>query len=209
MKDLNSIKWFGRGDTQTKINEKTGEVEHRIVSEYPAWYFDVQIEQLEEEIASKERDVAAGRIKGDMSLWMADLEKQKFNLKRILEDKPNLTGNDKDELKKVYDDLSGKISDAMETRLDMHRGTVNAQRTFRKLNDKTVPVSTRQHMMYKNLGINPVKGKISVKDAERAYKIIGRSLGENTMTERLRKDHGQRSYSIPRSLEEMEQDSPR
>jgi len=53
------------------------------------------------------------------------------------------------------------------------------------------------------MGITAQGGKISRNQASRAYKIIGKVLGENTNVEKLRRDRKTGTYSIARTLQEM------
>jgi hypothetical protein len=143
-----------------------------------------------------------------MVQFKTDLEKKKLNLKKIEESIPNIDDKTKDELGNIYLDLGKKIKDFMPSRSDMEKGIVNIHRQFKLETEPTVPINSKNYKMFKEMGITPRNNKISGKEATKAFKLIGKVLNEETNVEFLRKDHGQRTMRLSRTLEEMEQDTP-
>lgn len=182
---LQEVEFFGA------VDRKDGRPDGRICSEYPAFYFDTHIRDMEEEVARKERALDAGMISpAHVASQRAEVKQERERLDAIKKSSVNLTGKTKDEAVKVYKDLEGKIGDSMFTRTDMEKGLADAHEELRRQKVPRIDVKGYTKLFH-NMGIPITKGKASRDQCAKVYKILGKALGENTNTERLRKDtHG-------------------
>lgn len=194
---LEDVKFFGEAD------RKGRHADGKITSEYPAWYFDAQTEDLQEEIEHKQRQIAQGLVPpSEMPYAREALKKQEETLERIMS-KPKLTGKDKDEAAKFYESLSEQICDSMPSRSDMKKGLADAHEEVRRMTTPIINVRGQTKLLA-NMGIEAKGGKVSRNQAAKAFKIIGRVLGEPTNIEYLRKDFNHGTFHPERSIEEME-----
>ena len=195
---LEEVQFFGAAD------RKGRHADGKITSEYPAWYFVAQTEDLTEEIEHKTRSIKMGLIPpSELPYAQEELRKQETMLERI-KSKPELKGKDKDDAAKIYKHLSEQIGDTMFSRSEMKKGLVDAHEEVRRMTDPIINVRGQTKILA-NMGINAKGGKISRNEASKAFKIIGRVLGEATNIEYLRKDFNHGTFHPERSLEEMEQ----
>jgi len=174
------IKFFGKVDYN-----KHG----RISSEYPAWYFDTHIDTLKESINRKKRAIERGDIPpSELPYARVELEKEERRMDEINESKPKFTDKQVDTIAKVHETLGRDIRDSMFTREDMMRGTASPHEENRRENRPCIEVKGQVLEALEQCGIKHDNGKISRNQAAKAYKILGKSIGANTMVERLRKD---------------------
>jgi len=194
---LESVQFFG------SVDRKDRKPDGRIVSEYPAFYFTTHIDDLEERLASNKRAIASGLINPQaIPELRAEIEKDSVRLAEINKSHIKLTGKDKDEAANLYKELGDKIQDSMFSRSEMMKGLANPHDELNRRITPTIPVG-KHGEVFKNMGITPVKGKVSRTQAARVFKILGKVLGENTNIEHLRRDvkHGTYRPDVP--LEEM------
>jgi len=177
---MKDIEFFG------PMDRKEGKPEGVITSEYPAWMHDFQIEELEESINRKERSLAEGSIPSEyVANSREELKREKDKLGLIKKSKPKLTATQKDKLYNDYKELGSAIRDYMFTRSDMMRGTADAHEEVARMTKPSIPVSPE---IARICNLRPVKGKVSRNDASKAWKMIGKVLGEATNAETLRRD---------------------
>jgi len=183
----NGIQFFG------ELDRKGKQADGAIASEYPAWYFITNLENLKEEIANDERRL--GRLKAQKifdpeqhARMEEDLQGRKEKYERAVNSRPKLGATQKDEVWRAYQNLGGEIREALFTRSQMNIGSVDPHEEVRRMTEARIPVTSLSPELAKNLGVKVQNGKISRSQAERAWKILGRSLGEETNIEALRKD---------------------
>ena len=194
---LESVEFFG------SVDRKDGKPDGRITSEYPAFYFTTQIDELAENIARNERAIESGAINPQsVPELKAEIKRDKQRLSEINKSHIKLTDTDKDEAAALYKNLADQIQDSMFTRSDMMKGLANPHDELKRMKTPLRPVG-KNGKVFKKMGINPVKGKVSRTQAARVFKILGKVLGENTNTEYLRKDHKYGTYKSDVPLEEM------
>ena len=201
---LRDITFFGAADRVGKTTQG------KIASEYPAWYHDVRIDNLEQEIAENERKMApeyVGLEESEKAKLRATTAQLKQMHTAIIASKPNLSAKDKDELAATYQYLSEQISDSMYSRSEMNKGLANAHEEARRMK-KPIISADKFVMAARKMGIEIPKGqkKISRDQATKVWKICGKLLGEETNAESLRKDYKHGTFHPDRSLEEMERD---
>jgi len=197
MSVLDKIQFFGDVDRRHK------RADERIASEYPAFYFPTKLEELKENIDKTKRQISMGLIPAsELPYAKAELEKSEKRLKEIKSSLPKLSGKEKDALAKVYGELGEQIADAMFTRTAMKKGLADAHEEARRMSEPIIKVGDAGKM-FENMGITPVDGKVSRNQASRAWKIIGKVLGESSNTESLRRDMKTGVYMAEKSLEEI------
>ena len=195
-KELNDIQFF------SSIDRKGKRADGAITSEYPAFYFYTHYEELQESTDKQQRQVDLGLVPAsELPRIKAELKRNNDRLAEIQEANPKL-GPEKDAVHKLYKELEESISDSMYTRSDMQKGLVDAHEEARRMVDPIIPIKGNEKFFH-NMGITARNGKVSRNEASRAYKIMGKALGENTNTERLRRDRNTGTFSIGRTLQEM------
>ena len=177
------IHFFGEID----LNNEGGRI-----SDVPSWCFDVHIDEMEESINRKRRQIEMGIVAQDSIHSMKEeIRSEQERLDRIKNSKPTLTGNQKDKCYNSYKLLGERIRDSLPTRKELEQGLVSAHDELRRMKDKHISISPE---IAKACMVKPVNGKISGDEANKCYRILGAALGEPTSTERLRKDGGGESY---------------
>lgn len=174
-----AIEFFG------KVDRKEG---GKIKSQYPAWFFDKQMEELKESIDSKKKYLKSKVVPLDaLPNYEAELERDEQLLKDIVDSKPKLTDNEKDNLKSFRERISKGIADSMFTNTDMDKGFASPNEEADRMVNPIIDVREKDIEVLKDLGIEHTNGKISRNKAAKAYQIISKLLGEDTNVERLRK----------------------
>ena len=183
------IQFFGEVD----LNEKGGRI-----SDVPSWCLDVHIDEMEEGINRKRRQLEMGIVAQESAHMMREeikMEQERLDL--IKAGKPELTGNQKDKCHSAYQRLAERIRDTQPTRKEMNDGLVSAHDELKRMKDKHISISPE---IAKACMVKPVHGKISGDEAAKCYRILGAALGENTSTERLRRDGGGEAYKSMEAL---------
>jgi len=87
----------------------------------------------------------------------------------------------------------------------MQKGLVNPHEEARRMVNNIISVDEAHGGLFKNMNILPQDGKITRNQAAKAFKIIGKLLGEPTNIEYLRRDKAYGTYHSEKSLSELEQ----
>jgi len=189
MEEEGKIRFFGEVD----LNEKGGRI-----SDIPSWCLDVHIDEMEEAIGRKRRQIEMGIIPQEQIYSMKEeIRMEQERLDKIKDGKPVLTGTQKDKCYSAYKKLAERISETLPTRKEMNDGLVNAHDELRRMKEKHISISPE---IAKACMVKPVAGKISGDEANKCYRILGAALGENTSTERLRRDGGGEAYKTMEAL---------
>lgn len=196
-KILDDINFFGSVDRKGKRDDGA------VTSEYPAFYFHTQFDELKEETEKQERQLALGLVPPSEAPYIkAEIARNKERLLDIQKANPKLEGRQKDAVYNMYKELAEQISDSMYTRTEMKKGLSDAHEEARRMSQPIISIKGNEKFFH-NMGITATGGKITRNQASRAYKIMGKALGENTNTERLRKDRKTGTHQIERTLQEM------
>jgi len=196
---LDKIEFFGA------VDKKGKHADGKVTSEYPAWYLDTHIQELQEEINKYENSIKNNLIpEKEMPRSREEVKRLKERMTLIIKSKPKITGKDLDTLNGIYKDLTGQIGDSMFTYTEMQKGLVSAHEEARRMINPIISVNSECASILPQLGIKPQDGKISRNQAGKVIKIIGRLLGERTDTEYFRKDQAYGTYRGGRSLAELE-----
>lgn len=172
------VKFFG------KVDRKEG---GKIKSQYPAWFFDKQIDDLKESIESQERLIKSGAAREVSQDMEARLERDKQRYKDILESRPELSEGDKDELNKRYKEFGSKIQESMFTHTDMEKGFASPNEEAHRMSDPIIEIKDKGVEILKECNVIPIDGKVSRNQLTKAWQIIGKALGESTNAETLRR----------------------
>ena len=183
-KEMNGPIFFGEIDR----NEKG-----QIKSEYPAYYFETQTEELQSEIREAERRLARlGEFDifelGQRQLMQKDINQKKKKYNAIVKSKPKLKGVDKDKIYKTYKALGQEIKDALFTKSSMSLGTASPHEEAKRMTEHEMSVQSISPEMAASLNLKIEDGKVSRTALERTWKICGKILNEATNVEVLRRD---------------------
>lgn len=175
------VKWFSEVDLNSK---------GKPASDFPARYFDVHIQELQEEVdgLQKQLDLDIHRGK-DLLRIRKELATKKGRLDSINESKATFTPIVKDKIHKVAGELGERISESMFTRDANDKRLVDAHEEARRMSTPCIAVKSEiEADYYKQAGVPIIDGKVSRNHAEIAYKIMMKSVGEGSVnTEMLRR----------------------
>jgi hypothetical protein len=177
-----AIKFFGKLD-----ENRAG----RRVSEYPAWYFDVHIEELKEAIARGKRSLNRGEVPPDqVAVVKAEIERDEQKMNEIEHYQPQLSVGEREKLMKLYkEELCPMISASLFTRNQMQKGLAPAHEEAKRMVQPVIEVKSEL------LGelLVAAGGKLENKKTSRnalakVFKLVGKLLNEPTNIEVLRID---------------------
>jgi hypothetical protein len=161
----------------------------KIISEFPAWYFDQQKDELERGIAQDELALDQEAIPYPAKAKFREkLSQRKERLGKIEEETPKLRGSEKDAIFKMREEMGGSIGDAHFTRSQREKGLADAHEEVRRMTEPIIRVtSEHQAGFIKDCGITIRDGKITRNEAEKVYKIASKMLEQPTDIEYLRR----------------------
>lgn len=179
----------------------------KIKSSYPSWYFTSKVRDLEEDIEDLKRrletaDDFTGEARALVPQMRKELAEKQHQYEKIVSSRPQLSGKQKDELAKFWEEIGNDIRESFFARSDMLKGLVDPYEEAARMVERRIDASGKMELLSK-MGIKPVDGKISRNEAAKAWKIAGRLLGENTHVEALRRDKVTGTYHSERRLEEL------
>jgi hypothetical protein len=180
------IKFFGEVDIHP--------TKKHISSEYPAWYFDRNLDTLKEETEQLERALKRSDIPAEkIADVRAQYEKMKGQYEQILSSIPKLDGTAKDAVHKARKVLAAEIKDGYFTRTQMQKGTADAHKEADRMSVPMVPVRPEFAEYLRASNVPIVDGKVTRDGLVKAWKITGKLLNrhggdEETNAEILRRD---------------------
>jgi hypothetical protein len=199
---MGDIVFFGIEDRRNAFDESgartVDDSNGRIGSEYPAWMQDSQIESMQEDISSMEREIGRGVVDRDqIDRMRAEVKRKKHKLERIINSKPDLRGGDIDKIHNITKNLKSEIQDYQFTKSQMDMGTVRAEDEADRMSVKAIPLDRVgiDPGMAKELNLHPENGKVTRTEMEQAYRILSRSIGERGSSEDLRRDYVSARYA--------------
>jgi len=169
------IHWFGEVD----MNERSG----LPGADYPSYYFDPQIRDLENEVRSMERQIEDGVYTGkDLRNFKERYQQRKARLDQILASKPVLEGPIKDKVKKARKDLGQLIRESMFTYSSMNRMTDDPQIEANRMEGPCIEIKDPVVAEFvQQRGFRITRGKISRNAACVIHKVMGKVLGEEIL----------------------------
>ena len=174
------IKWLSEVD----LNDKG-----KVASDYPAWYFDVHVKELEEDVRSLENGIDEGVYIGKRRRdAVKQLETKKSRLEKIRSSKPKLEGPNKDRVARSFKELGDKIRESMFSYDASWKQTADAHMEAERMVSPCIAVNDDVAGSFiKERGMRVVDGKISRNDASIIWKTMAKSLGEQPDVEGLRR----------------------
>ena len=168
------IQWF----TEVDYNSK-----REIAANYPAWYFDVQLNELNEEIHVLEQGIEDGfyeaRFIKEARKKLKE-KKERYNI--ILEGKPKISGMKKDEVYRAVQEFEKSILDSKftwEECWNVKKHHADAHEEARRMVTPCIKVTNRIVADFaKQAGMRMENGKISRNDAINACAVLAKSIGE-------------------------------
>ena len=180
-----AVEFFSAVD---KVDGPTGK--GQIASTLPAWYFEKNIRDLEDDIRQTKRRLDSGQIAHNKEAQVkVELRRKEKKLASLKDAKPVVDDKTRDVFAKVHDEMSESLSAAMYTREEEKRGTVNPARLADLMSKPSIKVSGKVAEMAASNGFPVSKdGKMSMTDLSIIWKSTGRILEKETNTEVLRRD---------------------
>jgi len=174
------MKIFGSVDRDSK---------GKITSEFPAWYFDQQKDELERGIAQDEMSLDQEAIPYPArARFREKLAQRKERLSKINEETPKLKGSEEDAMMKMRQEMGESIGEAHFTRSQREKGLADAHEEVRRMTEPVIKVKNENQAQFiKECGINIRDGKITRNEAEKVYKIASKMLEQPTDIEYLRR----------------------
>jgi hypothetical protein len=174
----------------SKIDMKTTDGKTRVVSEYPAWYFDHIKEELQENIRQNKFILENDRgITREKRIEVSQqLERMESKFSEIEGGVPEMNAVDKDKVAKARVDLTKQIKDSLFSRSQMQKGLADAHKEAKRMTEPCIKLSPEAEEVASWCGVKASGGKLNRNDATRVWKIVGKYLGEETNIEAYRKD---------------------
>lgn len=163
----------------------------RIASEYPAWYYDVHIENLKESIGKAKRALDRGAVQPEMvPVMRVEIERDEAKLSEIENYQPKLSVAEREKLQKLYkEELCPLISQSLFTYTQMQKGLAPAHEEAKRMIKPVLEVNSPMLAeMVEAVGGKLIGKKASRNDVAKVFKLVGRLLGEATNVEVLRRD---------------------
>jgi hypothetical protein len=160
-----------------------------VKSEYPAWYWDTQLEELEREVSERRSSISRGIIPSEaMPRYRGDLEAKEARLTKIKEESPRPSQEEKDKLSKMIKEMQERIKESNWKRSEMERGLVDAHEEAKRMSEPCIPIrSDTEKNWAEQCYCRIIDGKVTRVDFERMYKIASKLIGEPTDIEYLRR----------------------
>lgn len=188
--------------------------QEEIISSFPAWYFRNHIREIERKI-----DQCSHILNGDPNIYSTEAktiaryekEKYKSQLEAIMEGKPKFSQlgvKSRDYLAKFYQWAGKVIGDEMPTRSEMMGGSsgkyvFDVHEHLKREEEKRLAIIDYADIA-RACNRQIVKDKISLKDLQVMWKIVGRLLDEQTNVEVLRRDEVGRIGYKDRPIDELD-----
>lgn len=171
--------------------------EGKTKSEYPAWYYNQQKDDLEESVRHKKSMLDQDLVPAsERNITRERLKQESTRLDQIEASSPRFTEKEIDDVNKMVKTSGGvnsgtlsiKIADLMYRRSELERGTTDAHEEARRNINPCVKLDEKEIDFAKacEIPISP-EGKVTLKGASKMWKIGRRIVGDISNTEVLRK----------------------
>lgn len=164
--------------------------DNKIASEFPAWYQERQMENLQEHIDQIDRGIRSGRFSSDeIHEHKAEKARLEARMDSILKSRPNPSDSERDTLRKYYKSFGSKIQAALFTRSEMQLGLASAHEEAKRMKKPCISLTPEECSIAISCNVMPDKNKMVSRDgAAKVFKLLGRILGEPANVEHLRLD---------------------
>lgn len=165
-----------------------------ITSQYPAWYSAIRLDDLEETVARKARELDSGLVPPNkIPEAREELKREQEKLEAVKDSKPVLDDKSKDTLYASYKQLSKLIKDTLFSYDEMHKNLASPHEEANRMKKPIIEVKNENLKgLAEACGVslkkrNDKKGSFITRDgASKMFKIAGNLLGEATNIEVLR-----------------------
>lgn len=168
----------------------------RIKTDYPGFYFDQNIDDLEETIRQRASVIEDTSIpKAEREIAKTRYTEEKTRLEQIQAARPNLSGEELDWINKCAKEAGKLLSDAMPTYSEMEKRLIDAYKISKIMDQPSIDISKDTDLVQwvRCLGKSPNhRGYISFTNLSICWKIARKLLDMPSNIEELRKDS--RSY---------------
>ena len=198
---VGDIKFFGRPDMV--LDKESGE--WKVSSSYPAWYFERHIGMLREDYDRCERALQWAE-QAEVPNLKASMERIKKRIKEIEESRPILNDRLRNLCGKLYQKCRAAIQESLFSRSDMLKGLADPHEELRRQKE---PIFSgfndrgEEGALFKLMNISHVSGKFSRDQLGKAYKILGKLIGEDINVERLRRDESTGTFRPEKSMYQL------
>lgn len=173
VKDDNDIQFF----TEADYNDKG-----KIAVDLPAWYFDKNIQELEENINTLTRQINDGVYTGTKK---RDAERRlnlcQGKLDKINEGTPQLKGQIKDKVASSCKELGDRIADSWFSYDSHWKQTADPHEVAKRINTPCIEIKDQAvYSFAKQRGMEIKNGKISQNNANLVWKSMRKLLGDST-----------------------------
>jgi hypothetical protein len=172
--------------SESDLDPKTG----RVKSMYPAWYDTRMVQELEEDVLTREIALETGQVpRGSVTEFKENLEKAKEKLKKIQDmTLVDDAKNNKDDIDKIVTKLGKVLGEELPTGRTCEKNLVDSNMEYRKMTDKYLKVADENTAeFFKACNVEIKDGKVSREDMAVAWKIGTKFLGGYSNIEMLRK----------------------
>ncbi len=193
---LEDVVFFGPVDRQGR------RLDGRISSDWPAWYFDVHVDELKSEIEDQQRSLDMGLIHPtEVEITKRRIKEKKARMDEIVSSKPKLKPIQKDRLHLLTEEWGEIIKDSMFTRDEMMMGLAGAHEEVKRMTEPAFRVDPK---IAAAMGVTAQGGKVSRDELTRMWKIGRKHLGESTNAEVLRRTSKTGTFRLDRDMREVE-----
>lgn len=179
---MSGISLYGELDRDAKGNIK---------SQYPAWYNSSHLEELEETLREMETRLDRGMVPSDsVPEHKQEMKRIEKKVRSIKDSSPVLTPEERDQLADVRKRLGFQISLLYFTKTEMDKGTADVSEEAKRMSTPMIKIEDdKVASVLKACGVDNFHGcnMITRGQAEKAWKLCSKQLGETSNTETLRK----------------------
>ena len=164
-------------------------IKGEISSQFPAFYYDSNVDKLKEAISTQKWDLKNGGIPAEkVNEARNNLQRDELRLGEIERTKPCLSTGERDRLWKLRSEMAKLIQPAQFTYSEMNRNIANAGEEARRMKQPCIELSKELLGIAAACHVRVTEGKVSRDGVEKMWKIAGKIIGEGTNVEALRRD---------------------
>jgi hypothetical protein len=164
-------------------------VKGEISSQFPAFYYDSNVEKLKESISTQKWDIKNGGIPAErINDARNKLQQEELRLGEIERTKPSLSPGERDKLWKLRGEMTKLIQPAQFTYSEMNRNITNAGEEARRMKQPCIDLTKEMLALAESCNVRVTEGKVGRDGLEKMWKIASKILGEGTNVEALRRD---------------------
>lgn len=168
------------------IDRKEKKEDGAIVSTYPGWYLDRNLEDLQEGIDSRKRSIKRGDTPPeDVMRVKNEIKQAEIKYSEIIGSKPEMKGKVSDFLSEINKSMAAEITRSLFTREQMKKGLADVHEEARRMKTPFIKIDPT---VARSFGVPCTKGMISRDGATQIWQMTQKLRGESTNVEILRRD---------------------